>query len=78
MITVNIAEAAYNAIKAPWRRFCRWLDAAIIRATISGLDDDLRILRGMPGDNAAAEKLILEDIEAEKQRLYLITRKGGV
>lgn len=69
---------ATNAIKSPWRRFCRWVEASIIRATISGLDDDLRILRGMPGDQAAAEKLILEEIDAAKHKLYLITRKGGV
>lgn len=71
-------EIATNAIKSPWRRFWHWVDVKTAEATIGGLQDDLRILEGIQGHHEASKKLILEEIEAEKQRLYLLTRKGGV
>jgi hypothetical protein len=75
---IAAVEGVADAIKAPWRRFWSWIDATRIRATISGLEDDLRILEGMPGPNEAAVKLIRDELEANKQALFLITRKGGV
>lgn len=77
-VAINLIGVAIYAITGLWRALCRKLEAAYLRATISGLEDDLRILRGMPGPNEMAKELVAEELEIARQRLHLITRKGGV
>lgn len=74
----NLIDSIVYALKAPWRSFMRWVDVTYLRATIAGLEDDLRILRGIQGYRAKSEQLIVEEIEAAKHLLHLATRKGGV
>jgi len=65
-----------NAVKALWWRVLSFYEACILRATIAGLEDDLRILEGIQGYHEKSKQMILEEIEIARRTLHLITRKG--